>query len=90
MADDYTPSMDEVRGAYGANSGDWDGDDFIPGYAKFDRAIAAHDAELRAETLREAARGFRHSADYGYRATRINATEDYLNNLAATIAEGKS
>lgn len=89
VADDYTPSMAEVRedfAAYGALADA----DYRRREAMFDRAIAAHDAELRAETLREAAR------DYAY----VFAVTSYKSPVwkwlneraerAATIAEGTS
>ena len=43
-SDDFTPSMKELRDDYGMY-----GENIIERDAEFDRAIAAHDAELRAE-----------------------------------------
>lgn len=42
-------------------------------------------AEAKVEALREAEDEFRHCKDYPYRATRMRATEDYLNDRADRI-----
>lgn len=44
---------------------------------------------VRAEALREAADGFRFYKDYGYRATVMLATENYLNERADRIEKGE-
>ena len=64
----YTPSLDEARDRYAdarVGVGEWTRFDEAvrraveDAYAEFDRWIAAHDAKVRAEALREAARGMR-------------------------------
>ena len=57
MSEDYTPSMDELRDAWASR---YDGETVSAGieesngyYAEFDRAIAAHDAELREQIAQE-------------------------------------
>lgn len=53
MADNYTPTTEEVRGDYAnfqlpAEGGDFR-DEYADGLAGFDRWLAAHDADKRAE-----------------------------------------
>jgi hypothetical protein len=70
MSDDYTPSMENVRRIYAGRM-----DPKNMG-AEFDRAIAAHDAELRAEIAAE---------------IRAEAKKRYMDAFdAATVAEGKA
>jgi hypothetical protein len=84
-----TPSMDEIRTEFA-----WEYKDSWTGYwenpallAQFDRAIAAHDAELRAEIAAE----IRALIDRGYLdASTVGATKRKYLERAATLAEGKN
>lgn len=53
--------------------------------AEFDAALAYRDAKVKAEALRDAADEFRNCPDWGYRASRPMATEDYLRARANEI-----
>lgn len=89
MSEDYTPSMDELRDAWASR---YDGETVSAGieesngyYAEFDRAIAAHDAELREHIAR----------DIEARKPRASKLSEYVTGvrrgiyLAARIARGK-
>ncbi|MDY0829106.1 hypothetical protein SK224_08185 [Microbacterium sp. BG28] len=66
MSDTYTPTTEEVRDAY-ANF--FEGHRAISRRRAFKRWLAAHDAQVRAETLREAARWYWNNADETMRQT---------------------
>lgn len=55
MSDDYTPDTQEVRDAYAWYEGGIYHEYDPKGYPKIDRWLAAHDAEVAAKALREAA-----------------------------------
>ena len=87
---DHTPTIDGLCGVYASGA-----DDPLLAADEFDRAIAAHDAELRAEIAAEIRAA---GAEHWQRWTRPGAAEpghfDYgmhdAYRRAATIAEGKS
>ena len=84
---DYTPSMDELSNLYvivlGIPSDYWDAIDGGEARARWDRAIAAHDAELRAKIAAEI-RALPLRDNYG----ELSASE--MRTEAVVIAEGKS
>lgn len=94
MTDKYTPTTAEIINGYAkANCGDGsrgDPEEFEM-ENRFDalRWLTAHDREVAAKALREAAENFKHCPDYKSRATRWWATEDYLNNRADAIESGE-
>ena len=95
---EYTPSMAQLRNAYAAHKGDCQGVT-TDGLNEFDRAIAAHDAEVAAKALRDASAAcsaaFLANSDARgkWAAIAADAIETTLNARAdriATIAEGRT
>ena len=92
MSDEYTPTLDEIKGWYAGAVDEYrcdTGMSMDEAEVAFDRAIAAHDAKVQESILRKASAGFSHCRDYPYRASRWRATEDYLDDMADSIARGE-
>lgn len=86
MADEYTPTTDDVRMAWALSRRDWIGPEFI--VPQFDRWLAEHDREVRVTELEAVATELEEREALEAKRRRWSVSAQGLRMRVAAIQEG--